>query len=499
MRILHVGYGYRPWLVTGLIIHVEAVMDGQASQGDDVAYFFSGRQLPYFRRPFVHRWRRRGVEMLELVNSSLVVGRHRGTLAPDQDLDHPASEALFFEALQRFAPELVHVHDLGGLPSSILEIARGHGVPTVMTLHDYHPLCPTVKLYDAHDRICLRPDPGAMCAVCCADAPVDNHDDLAGTLIYGRRRLRAAIPGLDSALRRPAAEGLAAAGIRLIERGAGLAPRRSPQAPGAQALAKPPRASADDYQRRREVNLARLNRTGALISYSNRAAEIYRQLGVGRPPIHVIAFNPPHIASLQPKRPRVTGQPMRFVVLNAAQSTQKGAELIAGALSILSERGLNDRFRLSVHGSVAEHVLPALAAHPSVELHGDYTTEELDRLLEHGDVGLLPSVWEEVYGYVGLEFLAKGIPVIGNAIGAIPEYVRPGQTGWLNHSGSADELAELMVGAIEHPEEVERLGETALELRGELIKPFASALARLGGVYGELIAGRGYLGGGELA
>ena len=184
MRILHVGFGFRPWIVTGLVIYSEAVMDEQARRGHDVGYFFAARQVPFVRRPFLYRWRRRGVRMFELVNSTLIVGRHRGTPAPQEDLGHPPSEVVFHRVLDNFRPDVVHVHDLAGLPSSILEISRARGVPTVMTLHDYHPLCPTIKLYDADNRICLRPEPGAMCTVCCADAPPDNREDLVGTLLW---------------------------------------------------------------------------------------------------------------------------------------------------------------------------------------------------------------------------------------------------------------------------------------------------------------------------
>lgn len=40
------------------------------------------------------------------------------------------------------------------------------------------------------------------------------------------------------------------------------------------------------------------------------------------------------------------------------------------------------------------------------------------------------------YGYAGVKFLAKGIPVIANALGEMPEYTRPRVTGWLNRSCS---------------------------------------------------------------
>jgi glycosyltransferase involved in cell wall biosynthesis len=182
---------------------------------------------------------------------------------------------------------------------------------------------------------------------------------------------------------------------------------------------------------------------------------------------------------------------MRFVALNVCSSTQKGAELLVEALTGLSQRGLDGRYRVSVYGPVAPHVHAALVEHPSVDLHGAYGIDQLDQLLEPADVGLLPSVWEEVYGFVGLELLAKGIPVIGNAIGAIPEYVLPGQTGWLNRSCSATELAELMASAIDNPAEVRRLSDKTVELRTQLIRPFDAGLGAIETVYREVIARRG--------
>jgi glycosyltransferase involved in cell wall biosynthesis len=239
------------------------------------------------------------------------------------------------------------------------------------------------------------------------------------------------------------------------------------------------------------VNVERLSRLDALVASSQRSAEIYRELGVMGPPVELVPINPPHIEDLKPKAAGpFTSQP-RFVVLGGCSSTQKGVDLIVGALRELTRRDLNERFRLLVYGTVAPHAEPALAAHPSVSLRGHYRLEDLDQLLEEGDVGLFPSIWEEVYGYVALEFLAKGIPVIGNAVGALPEHVRPGQTGWLNRSGSADELADLMAAVIENPDEVARLSESAVSLRDDLIVPFDAGLMKLSALYERVIAHTG--------
>jgi glycosyltransferase involved in cell wall biosynthesis len=492
MRVLHVGYGFRPWIVNGLVIYIGAVTQGQVRQGHEVAYFFPARRLPFTHRPLVHRWHRNGVHMYELMNSSLIVGRHRGTPRPSDDLEHAFSEAAFVRVLDRFRPELIHFHDLGGLPSSLLDLARDHGVPAVMTIHDYHPLCPTVKLYDAHDRICMRPDPGPMCAVCCAHAPDDNADELARTLKYTRRRLRRAVPQLDPVFRGSVGRRFNDPLSRVMDRAAGLRPAEpASAAPGPKALGRAPRAPADAYQRRRDVNVERLGKLEALIASSARSAEIYRQLGVAPARIEIVPINPPHIEQLQARAPRAPAEPLRFVALNACNSTEKGADLIVAALDELSGRGLGARFRLSVVGPVAQHVEPTLAARPEVDLYGRYEISELNEILDEADVGLFPSVWEEVYGFAALELLAKGIPVIGNAIGAIPEYVRPGETGWLNHSASASELAALMAQAIENPDEVRRISESVVARRDELIRPFSEGLERLTAIYRDVLARNG--------
>src|SRR5205823_2301556 len=83
-------------------------------------------------------------------------------------------------------------------------------------------------------------------------------------------------------------------------------------------------------------------------------------------------------------------------------------------------------------GDVTDETRERLERLPNVEWAGYYDPADLQRVLEPYHVGVIPSVWEEVYGYVGLELLAAGLPVIGNARGGIVDYVRDGETGWVN-------------------------------------------------------------------
>jgi glycosyltransferase involved in cell wall biosynthesis len=139
---------------------------------------------------------------------------------------------------------------------------------------------------------------------------------------------------------------------------------------------------------------------------------------------------------------------------------------------------------------VDARVLAELERLPGVRLTRPYRAGELDSILDGVHVGIVPSVWEDTYPNAGLEFLAKGIPVIGNARGGIPDYTIPGLSGWLNSSCGGEELARIMAGLIDDPAEIVRLNQSIRERRDELVKPLERHLDELDEIYYELIAAR---------
>src|SRR3954454_3273501 len=159
MRLLHIGAGFRPWRRGGLVAYTEDLMGEQVRRGDEVTYFFSGRQYPFGSEPRLRRWERGGVAMLEVVNSPLYDhGRQ-----PELELAEPRLERLLERVLSEVRPDAVHVHELAGLPFSLLDVIRESGTPVVLTLQDYFPLCSTFRLLDAGGRVCLRREIGADC------------------------------------------------------------------------------------------------------------------------------------------------------------------------------------------------------------------------------------------------------------------------------------------------------------------------------------------------
>jgi glycosyltransferase involved in cell wall biosynthesis len=87
---------------------------------------------------------------------------------------------------------------------------------------------------------------------------------------------------------------------------------------------------------------------------------------------------------------------------------------------------------------------------------------------------------------VDLAGLAKGLPLIANALGGIPEYVADGETGWLNPDASGDGIAQLMAAAIDDHAGVERLRGAVRERRGRIVRSMGEHVAEVDELYAEL-------------
>ncbi|MDX6631853.1 MAG: hypothetical protein QOH00_4099 [Gaiellales bacterium] len=458
----------------GLTLYADALMQDQAALGHDVSYLFSGRHYPKLDRPRMKRWKHGGVRMLELINSPIHPHWELGTRYPLRDLEEHAGESAFAAALRSAEPEVVHIQELSGLPSSLIDMARAAGVPVVMTLHDYKPLCASVRLLDADGQRCLRRDVGEDCARNCAGAPDGRSHLVNFTLDFELARAKRAVP-LAQHVDFTRVAPLVRAAKKRVQREAPAAPIQQHQ------QGAPP----EHYQRRRDVNVARLDSCDRLVAPSRRVAEIYAALGVDETKLTVQRLTVPHLAELHPRRGPKPSTPLTFVTLGGCASPSKGSRVVVEAVQRLER----DDYRLVVLGHVEPVAARELSGVPAVRLAGSYAPAELDALLDEGDMGILPSTWEEVHGFVGIEMLAKGLPLIASALGGIPEYVRDGETGWLNRSATGAELAELMSKALDDPGSVERLRRSVRERRKEIVRPMREHVAEVNALYAELASG----------
>lgn len=147
-----------------------------------------------------------------------------------------------------------------------------------------------------------------------------------------------------------------------------------------------------------------------------------------------------------PDRPPLGARRIRLLFLGNIQRAKGIIDLLEALKSsphldlFIVGRWMNDRDGTSCEREVRNRIAdPDLVQR--VHLIGPVATEEVWTYYAQTDVLVLPS-YTEGFPMTLLESMVSGMPSIVTPVGAMPEVVRHGQTGWVVPVGKPDELAK---------------------------------------------------------
>jgi glycosyltransferase involved in cell wall biosynthesis len=83
--------------------------------------------------------------------------------------------------------------------------------------------------------------------------------------------------------------------------------------------------------------------------------------------------------------------------------------------------------------------------------------------IERSRVIVVPSIWPEPFGIVGIEAMSSGKPVVAFDSGGISEWLVQGQTGYLVRTGDVAALGEKISELLQEPELANELGRNGFE------------------------------------
>lgn len=98
---------------------------------------------------------------------------------------------------------------------------------------------------------------------------------------------------------------------------------------------------------------------------------------------------------------------------------------------------------------------------PGVVLSGWRQVDYILERMRSARALVMPSLCYENFPRTLVEAFACGLPVIASRLGAMAALVRDGETGLLFEPGNAADLADKLMWANAHPDEMARMGETA--------------------------------------
>ncbi len=423
MRVLHYSLGFPPYRSGGLTKFCMDLMRQQLADGHEVGLLWPGNMTLPGRKPRVRRRASvEGIASFEVLHP-LPVPYDEGILDLDAFMD-PGSLDTYGAFLDAYAPDVIHIHTLMGLHEALLDAAKQRGVRLVFTAHDFFPICPKVTLY-RHGGPCKHAETCEECAACNATAlslgkiralqsPLYRAAKDSAPVRWLRKRHRDAYlggaiePSKDSVL-------IGDTPLRVHrEQDIPLRKAQSAMYPKGSTPKGHGTPEATTYLRLRTHYGAMLSRMDA-IHYNSTVTRAVYQRFFDLPNATVLPISHASIADHKQRRTYGEG-PLRIRYLGP-QSEAKGYYLLVEALDLLWEKRKD--FRLDVHFTPAEQP-PYLYAHPR------YDYAELSGILENTDVVVVPSVWQETFGFTALEALSYGVPVVLSGTVGARDILAPG-------------------------------------------------------------------------
>lgn len=195
--------------------------------------------------------------------------------------------------------------------------------------------------------------------------------------------------------------------------------------------------------------------------------------------------------------PYFTGLPEIFTASNNGEKKilyvgrvvrEKGLDRLLAAFSLVRIPS-----RLIVNGDGmdlwrAKKIAHRLGLDDRTEFSGWIDREKLSQYYQKASIVVVPSVWPEPFGLVGIEAMSYGKPVVAFNVGGIPEWLEDGVTGFLIQPYNVKEMAERIDYLLENPDVAREMG---MQGRKRVEAEFSKEkhIARLLEIYHEVIDG----------
>lgn len=224
----------------------------------------------------------------------------------------------------------------------------------------------------------------------------------------------------------------------------------------------------NDYARRRRAMVSMLNSCDRVLAVSRFVRDRYESMGVDAARLEVMAigtrvnrvverrkdlvFDPP---AFDPAHPR----PIRLVFMGY-NNVYKGLPMLADAMESLPASVLS-RYHFFMFAQAGESIEwrfrrmePRLGG---LTIHFGYQFYDVPWMLGGKDLGVVPSIWWDNAPQTVFEFFSCGVPVLGAAVGGIPDFVRPGENGLLFRGNDRADLARQLTLVAAEPSILTRL------------------------------------------
>ncbi|MBI4244653.1 MAG: glycosyltransferase [Planctomycetes bacterium] len=422
MKILYIGdYLEGKQAVGGSTLYQTSLANG-ISKTDEV-YFLGYGGLDRTGKCYVTFKKRSRISIYSVVNSPFL---DYTNCDPKLFVECQQVHDLFLKVISKVKPDIIHIHHLS-FPISIIDSI---GIPIITTIHNYMHVCSQINLmYNGIER-CSDFEDGRKCTKC--STPVFAVNEQYFKYVRFKTFIERHRIGFLDDFAKPI--------VRIFHDNNAGENRNITDFHS--------EFSAEDFVDRRTHLLASLNKMTFIHCSSSYLMRYLASYGVNKSKLRLIPMTAESLNHVKPKTLCEMKYPVTFGYFGGA-NVNKGIDILIPAFRKLDKQ----RARLILSGPGVKKVQVSVG---DLNIMINSNLSNINEIFSKIDVGIVPSVWDETFGIIGIELNNARIPIIGSNIGGIPQWLENGVNGFLTEPGNIDDLTAKMQMFVDDPSLIAR-------------------------------------------
>jgi glycosyltransferase involved in cell wall biosynthesis len=381
MNILHYSLGLTPYRTGGLTKYSFDLMKEQVRNGEKVYLLFPGKisfvnnntRIKYYKNES-------GVITYEIVNP-LPVPLLNGISEPHKFMK-PCNKEIFKYFLLKNHIEIVHIHTLMGLHKEFLEACNDLNIKKVYTTHDYFGICTKVNFIGNEGNLCEERDL-ERCLKCNKSGYSMKTIMILQSPIYRFLKNKGIISKVKS----------------LVEK------TKEKKCFNSNSLNEEIEITTEyreAYKNLIEYYNNMFRRIDSFLFNSTIAKEVYNKYFVACGDLVSITHGD---IKDDRKLKKYNHNKLRLTYLGPDKK-YKGFNLLIDVMRELNKK-YSSSIELNLYGSNSVFEIDE-----NIKSHGRYSYDQLSYIFDNTDLLIVPSIWNETFGFIVLESISYGVPVL---------------------------------------------------------------------------------------
>jgi glycosyltransferase involved in cell wall biosynthesis len=358
-------------------------------------------------------------------------------------------DRLFSDFIRHHEIQIIHINEIFGFSSSMINVARQHGIKVVVTVHEYWWLCAHRVMVDFNNRICNGPSNMQKCSFCSQKIL----NDINSRYTIRREKIRNSIPKIFKLI------------VDIYSLRRFFSPKRNDKTVdlkfGSANYTTFTNPKLEDQLRTRlQKNIEALNTANLVIGVSHDVKDKLTTFGVDPAKILVQHIGST-IAEIKVEHIKEVNKSNIVFGFIGGIGYYKGVHQLIDAFTKMPDTykakcviELYGSYDIDYVNSINNNILLNDQYAQKVRFRGRYKPEEISNISNTIDIMVLPSLCADTAPQTIFESFSCQLPIIAPRVGGFPDFIKDNVNGLLYLEASVDSLKEKLMYIIDNPHQV---------------------------------------------